>query len=229
MQRHHVCRDVSAAVRACPKRVKAFNSMVAELDFLQRLQRALDDPDAPGARKLVNEIDKLVRMSGRDVPYSPAQRHAAVAQLYLMVQFHGLPSCFVTVPPGEVNNKLVMTICDNVDWATVDMEQVGDVVSTPKAPKKKPKLQWSIEFEYSDRARKVAESLVAAAKHFVALTEAIMKHLCKMEYDHTNRKTYNIGNVVGALGQTIARFGSLESQGRGSPNFHAIMWSGLTP
>ena len=63
MQRHHVCRDVSATVKACPKHVEAFNSMVAEPDFLQRLQRALDDPDTPESRKLVSEIEKLVRMS----------------------------------------------------------------------------------------------------------------------------------------------------------------------
>ena len=229
MQRHHVCRDVSATVKACPKHVEAFNSMVAEPDFLQRLQRALDDPDTPGARKLVSEIEKLVRMSGRDVPFSPAQRHAAVSQLYSMVQFYGLPSWFVTVSPGEVNNKLVMTICDNIDWAAIDMEQVGDDVTNSKAPKKKPEFQWSIEFDYPDRARKVAENPVAAAKHFAALTEAIMKHLCKLECDHTNRKTCNIDNVAGALGKMIAHFGALESQGRGSLHFHAVMWSGLTP
>jgi len=203
--------------------------MVAEPDFLQRLQRALDDPDTPESRKLVSEIEKLVRMSGRDVPFSPAQRHAAVSQLYSMVQFYGLPSWFVTVSPGEVNNKLVMTICDKVDWAAIDMEQVSDDVTNPKAPKKKPEFQWSIEFDYPDRARKVAENPVAAAKHFAALTEAIMKHLCKLECDHTNRKTCNIGNVAGALGKMIAHFGALESQGRGSLHFHAVMWSGLTP
>ena len=229
MQRHHVCRDVSATVKACPKHVEAFNSMVAEPDFLQRLQRALDDPDTPESRKLVSEIEKLVRMSGRDVPFSPAQRHAAVSQLYSMVQFYGLPSWFVTVSPGEVNNKLVMTICDKVDWAAIDMGQVSDGVTNPKAPKKKPEFQWSIEFDYPDRARKVAENPVAAAKHFAALTEAIMKHLCKLECDHTNRKTCNIGNVAGALGKMIAHFGALESQGRGSLHFHAVMWSGLTP
>ena len=229
MQRHHVCRDVSATVKACPKHVQAFNSMVAEPDFLQRLQRALVEPDAPEARKLVSEIEKLVRMSGRDVPFSPAQRHAAVSQLYSMVQFYGLPSWFVTVSPGEVNNKLVMTVCNNVDWAAIDMEQAGDGVTNSKAPKKKPEFQWSMDFDYSDRARKVAENPVAAAKHFAALTEAIMKHLCKLECDHTNRKTCNIGNAAGALGKMIAHFGALESQGRGSLHFHAVMWSGLTP
>ena len=92
LQRHHVCRDVSAIVKACPTHVEAFDSMVAEPDFLQRLQRALDSPDTPEARKLVSEIEKLVLMSGRDAPFSLAQRHAAVLQLYSMVQFYGLPS-----------------------------------------------------------------------------------------------------------------------------------------
>ena len=124
---------------------------------------------------------------------------------------------------------MVMAICDNVDWAAVDMEQVGEGVSNLKAPKKKPEFQWSIEFEYPDRARKVAENPVAAAKHFAALTEAIMKHLCKLECGHTNRKTCNIGNVAGALGKMIAHFRALESQGRGSLHIHAVMWSGLTP
>ena len=146
-----------------------------------------------------------------------------------MVQFYGLPSWSVTVPPGEANPKLVMTICDNVDWAAIDIEQVGDDVTNPKAPKKKPEFQLSIEFDYSDRAKKVVENPVAATKHFAALTEAIMKHLCKLKCDHTNRKTCNIDNVAGALGKMVAHFGDLESQGRGSLHFHAVMWSGLTP
>ena len=53
-----------------------------------------------------------------------------------MIQFYGLSSWFVTVTPGEVNNKLVMTICDNVDWAAIDMEQVGDDVTNSKAQKR---------------------------------------------------------------------------------------------
>ena len=85
MQRHHVCRDVSATVRACPKHVEAFNSMVAEPDFLQRLQHALDSPDMPDAPKLVSESEMSVLMSGRDVLFSPAQRHTAVSQLHSMV------------------------------------------------------------------------------------------------------------------------------------------------
>ena len=68
-----------------------------------------------------------------------------------------------------------------------------------------------MEFDYPDRARKVAENPVAAAKHFAALTDAIMKHLCKLECDHTNRKTCNIDNVAGVLGKMIVHFGALES------------------
>jgi hypothetical protein len=52
-----------------------------------------------------------------------------------MVQFYGLPSWFVTVSPGDVKIELVMTICDNIDWAAIDMEQVGDDVTNFKVPK----------------------------------------------------------------------------------------------
>ena len=109
------------------------------------------------------------------------------------------------------------------------MEQVGDDVTNSKARQKKPEFQWPIEFDYSDRARKVAEKRVAAAKHIAALTEAMMKHLCKLGCDHTNRKTCNNDNVADALGKMVAHIGASESQWRGSLHFHAIMWSGLTP
>ena len=122
-----------------------------------------------------------------------------------------------------------MTICDNIYWAAIDMEHVGDDVTNSKAPKNKLEFQWSMEFDYLDRARKVAENSVAAAKYFAALTKAIMKDMCKLECDHTNRKICNIDNVADLLGKMIAHFGALGSQGRGSLHSHAVTWLGLTP
>ena len=218
-QRHKVCQDVVATVNS--QNMQEFCDLINHDDFLERANSALLDLESDSSKALISQITRLSMMAGKEVPFSSAERQAAVGKLYSMVQFYGLPSWFVTVSPGETNNKLVMTISSQPDPGWSEQGIVGDNVKS-RAP-----FKWSTEFDYSKRARRVAENPVAAAKHFAALAHAMMEHLCKLPCHNKRKKTCLGGR--GALGQMIAHFAALECQGRGSLHFHAVMWSGLTP
>ena len=160
---------------------------------------------------------RLSTMAGKSVPFPSAERQAAVGK---MVQLYGLPSWFVTVSPGETNNKLVMTISSQPDPCWSEQGIVGDNF------KSRTPFKWSVEFDYSKRARRVAENPVAAAKHFGVLANVMMEHLCKLPCHNKRKKAWP--GERGALGQVVAPLAALECQCRGLLHFHAVMWSGLT-
>ena len=229
MQRHSVCRGVNATIKASPKNVAAFNTLMSEPDFKERLTAAVGEPASASAKALMRQIEQLMLISSREVPFSAAQRRHTVSKLYSMVQFYGLPSWFVTVSPGENNNVLVLTLSNKIEWDKIGWDPGEPEPNLSGPPKQRPEFEWSIDIPYPKRVRKVVQNPVAAAKYFAALTEAMMAHLCKLGCEHTVRKTNNVDNALGALGHVLAFFGCLEAQGRGSLHFHQAMWSGLTP
>ena len=159
----------------------------------------------------VGESDSSASLDGHD-------------KLYSMVQFFGLPSWFVTVSPDDTNSRIVMTISHQCAWVSQAASKDDQV------HKVRPPVEWTVCASYPERARRIAENPVAAAKFFSSLTEAMMAHLCELQCAHLTRKTRpHTSRSVGVLGKTLAHFAALECQGRGSLHFHAVMWSGLTP
>lgn len=222
LQRHSAARMVAASVKSHPAHLAALRKLISEPDFTERATDALADPGSETGRDLLRQIQKLITMSTKSVPFSAMERKAAISELYSMVQFYGLPSWFVTVSPSENNNKIVMTIANQCNWE--------DIPASETAPKRRDLVEWSIVCDYPKRAQIVANDPVAAAQYFAAMTEAMMKHLCQLACSHVSRKTSAPKhNKAGVLGRTFAHFAALECQGRGSLHFHAVIWSGLTP
>jgi hypothetical protein len=209
-------------VKAHPEHIEELKKLIDHPMFTEKATAALEDPMSPESRSLLRQIEKLIRMSTQTVPFSAMERKAAVAKLYSMVQFYGLPSWFVTVSPSDNNSKIVMTIANQCDWEATESREGG--------PKQRELVEWSVVCDYPKRAQLVAGDPVAAAQYFTAMTEAMMKHLCQLACDHVTRKTSSGRHrQVGVLGKTFAHFAALECQGRGSLHFHALVWSGLTP
>ena len=222
LQRHSAAKMVAASVKSHPAHLAALQKLIEDPLFTEKATNALEDPESSEGRVLLRQIEKLITMSTKSVPFSAMERKAAISQLYSMVQFYGLPSWFVTVSPSENNNKIVMTIANQCKWE--------DAQGSENASKQRDLVEWSIVCDYPKRAQLVANDPVAAAQYFAAMTEAMMKHLCQLPCNHVTRKTSSRKhNKVGVLGKTFAHFAALECQGRGSLHFHAVIWSGLTP
>jgi hypothetical protein len=222
LQRHSAVSQIAASVKAHPAHVQALKDLIGDPLFTEKATAALEDPMSPESRHLLFQIEKLICMSTQTVPFSAMERKAAMAKLYSMVQFYGLPSWFVTVSPSDNNSKIVMTIANQCDWEAIESREGG--------PKQRELVEWSVVCDYPKRAQLVAGDPVAAAQYFAAMTEAMMQHLCQLACNHVTRKTSSgLHRQVGVLGKTFAHFAALECQGRGSLHFHALIWSGLTP
>jgi hypothetical protein len=229
LQRHEACRQVSASVSSNPVHVKKLQELLARPDFVEVATAALEDRECQEGKALLRQIEKLIQMSGKAIPYSAMERKSAISQLYSLVQFYGLPSWFVTVSPDDTNSRIVMTISNRFAWEKTAGEP-GTNDGDAQAPKLQDKVEWSVACDYPKRARQLADNPVAAAKYFAAMAEAMMEHLCQLKCNHvTKRTTGHSKRKVGVLGKTLAHFAALECQGRGSLHFHAVIWSGLTP
>lgn len=227
LQRHETARSVAARVKGNPKSISEFAHWVADPTFIEELRDALSRPNDPSTLVLIKKIMPHVAVCSATVPYTSAQRKAAMSKLYAMTEFFGPPSLFFTFVLDDINGvlNLRMSMEHQSNWSTkIDGEQL---LTAMKAGKHRYKI---IDLKQSSLRTYLAAGPVGAAEMFRIMVQNVFTILLGTPPESDTRRDKPLAERMNGInGTPIASFGSSEEQGRGSLHMHIITWCGLPP
>lgn len=82
--------------------MQTFTNLVNAADFVSNLESAMADQSSSQAKKLLNTITDVTRLSGAKIPWSKLERESVMSRMFAMMQFFGPFSFFVTVAPADM-------------------------------------------------------------------------------------------------------------------------------
>lgn len=89
-QRHAVCRKVKArGRRGVDGTFDALIQTINDEGFEKKLDAALADPQNPESKKLVAQMQRLVKTGSMKIPFSAAERKSAGSEIYSMILLFG--------------------------------------------------------------------------------------------------------------------------------------------
>ncbi len=227
-QRHATARQVHATVKSNKSSLDAFSNLIAETGFRERLERAKNDPDAPESKALLSKLTPHINIINRKVPYTTAERSAALGHLLNMVRYYGPPSIFYTLAQDDIhgllNSRMALPMTDN--WSFPATES-----GFAEALRQRQNEFHTIPVNDSALRTLLARSPVPAGDMFRLVINTVFTHLLGTPPDNASKKkTVPLPNrKPGVFGTPIASFGVTEEQARGSLHMHLLFWGGLTP
>jgi hypothetical protein len=84
--------------------MQELQDLIDDVNFVEKVTAALENPDTPEGSRFIRQIERLIHLSAREVPFLAMERKAAISKLYSMVHFFGSPSWFVTVSAATVSS-----------------------------------------------------------------------------------------------------------------------------
>jgi len=227
MQRHAAARSVAARIKSTPASFAKFAEWVSDPTFLPRLAEAAANPHLQTSTTLVKQIMPHISVTSAQVPYTTAQRKAAMAHLYAMVYHFGVPSVFFTFAPDDVHGILNMRLAfpQANNW---DFPANGDGFAAALEEGEDRFHGHPI----SERALSalLAAGPVAAAEIYRQMVENVFSVLLGTPYEQTSRQTQPLpSRNIGVFGVSFASFGVTEEQARGSLHVHIVTWGSLPP
>jgi hypothetical protein len=97
IQRHAAARNVSFRVKSNSRAMTTFAELMSDPNFPQRLEDATRNPDSLSAKKLLNIVLDVTRISGATVPWSRMDRESALWRIIALSLYAGTYSFFITV------------------------------------------------------------------------------------------------------------------------------------
>jgi len=97
IQRHAAARNVSFRVKNNSRAMTTFAELMSDPNFPQRLEDATRNPDSVPAKKLLNTVLDVTRISGATVPWSRMDRESALWRIIALSLYAGTYSFFITV------------------------------------------------------------------------------------------------------------------------------------
>ncbi|KAJ9466680.1 ATP-dependent DNA helicase pif1 [Diplonema papillatum] len=185
-----------------------FDRLMATPDLLDRIDAAIQDPNATESVALRKLLAGALQFSTRAVPFTNACRRSAFVRMQSLVFFCGLPSVFVTVSPADMDMRMTFRVVTGSN----DLDQLPDLPM---------------------RSRMVADNPAVAAETFrqlmTVLLEAVMGVTANSSSTRTSRTDSCTAAKVGIFGLTRAQFAVVEPQGRGSLHLHGLLWTPFDP
>jgi hypothetical protein len=83
--------------------MEKFGQYVNEAGFKGRMEQPIRNPKGAVANEILDNFNDTIKLLGKNVPYSPMERSAAVSSFYSYVQYHGVPSVFFTIAPDDTH------------------------------------------------------------------------------------------------------------------------------
>ncbi len=227
-QRHAASRATNARVKSNEESMLAFSKMVSDPSFVEKLEEANKQPDAPESKKLLAKLTPHISLVSQKIPYSTASRKSAVGRLINMVRYYGPPSIFNTFALNDVHGLLNirMTINMQNNWTFPATED-----GFAQALRDQQETFHNIPVHPSALRILLSEGPTFAATMYFKVSTAIFTHLFGTPPDGTGKKKSVPlpDRKKGVFGTPVAAFGCTEEQARGSLHMHSLFWGGLTP
>ena len=228
MQRHSAARAVKASVLSNTVSMTKFSEMIANPAFIGQLEHAKNHPNTTEAKALLAKMTPHISLVNRKVPYSAAERKAAVGHLMNMVRYYGPPTIFNTISQDDIhgllNIRLTLNMKNNTTFPATEN-------GFAEALRQQQTEFHSIPIHPSALRILLAEGPAFAANMYYKTSNSVFSHLFGTPPDNASKKkTVPLGHrKAGIFGTPIAAFGCTEEQSRGSLHMHSLFWGGLTP
>ncbi|EFX64429.1 hypothetical protein DAPPUDRAFT_118188 [Daphnia pulex] len=228
MQRHSAARAVKASVLSNTLSMTKFSEMIANPAFIGQLEHAKNHPNTTEAKALLAKMTPHISLVNRKVPYSAAERKAAVGHLMNMVRYFGPPTIFNTISQDDIHGLLNIRLTLNIrNNATFPATEDGFA----EALRQQQTEFHSIPIHPSALRILLAEGPAFAANMYYKTSNSVFSHLFGTPPDSVGKKkTVPLAHrKAGIFGTPIAAFGCTEEQSRGSLHMHSLFCGGLTP
>ncbi len=209
MRRWASSRGVSCKVKSDQASIEAFDNLVGEADFDQRLQHAISHPNDADATRLMRHVMPLLTVCGSRVPYSATQRSLTITRMSALIHFAGLPLWFWTIAPSDIDSIPALRIAG---------------------------LQFPLP-SLQSRAHCIASNPAAAARAFQLLVNSVFSCLFGLDPPTTRKKspapfassTRRSRRCLLCGGHCVAYFAVTETQGRGALHLHGCLFCTVGP
>jgi hypothetical protein len=210
-QRHQAAQQVSLRVKSNHHSFTEFIRITNDDAFREKLERCIADPTSAEAKALAAKITDIVRLTGSEVPWSPAERQSALSRIVSLMYYCGPPAFFVTLAPSDMDSYLTFRIAHtrtNTSWD----------INTPLLGVK-------------ERMKSLTENPFAAACVYDRLINAVFTHMFGMSPQHIMRTSQPPVDArrMGIFGLPVAFAGVTEVQARQSAHGHFLVWVDLSP
>jgi hypothetical protein len=119
--RHGASHNVGIAFKHDKERMAEFEKLLLGKTFQRDIQQAYEHPNLKSSRKLMKRIDRIARLVGRSLPWTPMERKQAIVHVYGQAYMMGLPNWWITFNPSIMDNPLAVRMLQR---------QLGEAVST---------------------------------------------------------------------------------------------------
>ena len=213
IKRHHANKSASYRIKSAGEREKKFIDVVNSDDFKENLETAVADPKSKECKMLKKTISPLVKIVGKNVPWSVFERRNTLGKIYALTHLFGLATHFITLSPNMRHNTIALRMC---------------VTQTNDAEKK---------FEMPTilaRSQMIVKNPVAATHAFYRLLEKFFEIIVKLPITTFNGKNMDFEELIkqesckeyGAYGRITAHYGVMEEQKGGSLHYHGLLFGG---
>ena len=172
----------------------------------------LTQAERDAGNKLEKKIQKLVSITGGSVPWSRAERKAALPYLLAQMHRYGAPSFFVTINPSDTDSWIIMRMVNFEKWNHTPVKDIRLPVR-------------------EDRSRDASANPLAVAQSYIRTMLNVFTNLLRLpENSHTRTCHPPVASrPTGVLGTTVAFGGVTELTGREVPHAHFLVWTTMSP
>ena len=206
MQRHDAILQVSIRVKNNHYAMTAFDEMVNNPSFTERIADAIAHPESDDAKQLCSKVMDIARITGSNVRYSEMERRGELSKMVSMMHYAGPFSFFVTIAPSDLESRLIIRLSrrrsnHRLPQHTNLCVEDGDIVF-PSATL--PPL--------AHRRLLLSKNPVAASIIYKKLIECMFEHLIGLQASHVTRSNAQCmgDRKEGALGKPTCYSGVSE-------------------
>ena len=233
-------RSVALRLRNYPESFRQFQDMVANREeFVQRLQRAQEDPHNKESTSLLQYVLRTLVCIGKNIPWSGQERSAELTHLYALWRYFGAASCFITAAPDDLHHPTAIRLSYAVKGLTEFPATVDGFIEFLQASdaggEQAPRASFDIPLNERSLQESATVNPVATTMVYEELTETVFTYLIGLR-PALRRKTVDLDDDPalhklhkGVLATPRAWMFVTETNGRKSLHFHGVLFSDPSP
>ena len=181
MQRHEALEQVALRVKNNHHAMTAFDELVNDEAFTDRINEAIAHPESDDAKKLCSMVMDITRITGSKVKYSEMERRGELSKMLSMMYYAGPFSFFITIAPSDLESRLIIRLSKrrsnerHPQQANLCMEDEDILFTTGSLP------------SLAQRRSLLAKNPVAAAIVYRKQIECMLEHLVGLQASHVTR------------------------------------------
>jgi len=198
----------SSLVVKSSKHFAAFEALVGDSAFHDKMTIAVRSPQGDTAVELMKVLKPVFGLANKHVPWSRGERKAEAGKLSAITRRFGPPTMMVTVSPNATDEPLVVCLALrklDAAWKPVEL--------------------WRESAAQMRARRALTEGAPASCVTFYdEFVKAVLTHLFGAELDRSGElDPKNLRE--GIFGRCRAAHGVTEAQGRGHLHMHVLLWT----